>query len=341
MRDFDFFISHASEDKADVALPIAKGLREIGYSVWIDAGELTVGDRLLRNINEGLARSRYGVVILSRAFFEKDWPQWELEGLVAKENAERRKVILPVWHQLTLGDIAAAAPILAGRLATDTSAGIEHVINDLVHAYQHGPEEVRIDALIQSDIPEIAELFEQEPLDLYADAQEEFELGNAATNRIVHAMNVFTAKAQRFNSENQALAAAGTQMGSKALRARINLIVPIFDEYSSVIEQNAHAMGESMGKALLLITRGLVLDTDQTADRRQKWLSTLEAVEVKAGESKAVMEQGLETMIDLKGYTVLMKHSKRRLAERVRQFIDAHEKVIDDIREARRLLSDE
>lgn len=72
MKEYDFFICHASEDKAEVASPIAKGLTARGYRAWIDAGQLTVGDRLLRNINEGVARSRYGVVILSPAFFEKD-----------------------------------------------------------------------------------------------------------------------------------------------------------------------------------------------------------------------------------------------------------------------------
>jgi hypothetical protein len=39
--------------------------------------------------------SRFGVVILSPAFFAKEWPNKELDGLVAREDS-RGKVILPI-----------------------------------------------------------------------------------------------------------------------------------------------------------------------------------------------------------------------------------------------------
>jgi len=61
---------------------------------------LSLGDSLRRSIDGGLAKSRYGVVILSKKFFEKEWPQKELNGLVARENG-RGKVILPIWHNVT------------------------------------------------------------------------------------------------------------------------------------------------------------------------------------------------------------------------------------------------
>ena len=37
--DFDVFISHASEDKSDVVLPLASRLHELGLKVWLDATE--------------------------------------------------------------------------------------------------------------------------------------------------------------------------------------------------------------------------------------------------------------------------------------------------------------
>ena len=83
LKDYDFFISHAGEDTEEAADPIARGLLEAGYRVWLDKGILTVGDRLLRDINRGISRSRFAVVVLSPAFFAKNWPQWELEGLAA------------------------------------------------------------------------------------------------------------------------------------------------------------------------------------------------------------------------------------------------------------------
>ena len=130
----DVFISHAGEDKEDVARPIAEALDAAGWSVWLDEYELTVGDRLTRSINAGLAFSRFGVVVLSRAFFAKRWPQEELEGLAAKEAATGSKVILPVWHGIDEQYLADVAPMLAGRLGVSTTKGIPRIAQELIRA---------------------------------------------------------------------------------------------------------------------------------------------------------------------------------------------------------------
>lgn len=130
----DVFISHASKDKAEVARPIAEALSSAGWSVWLDKYELTVGDKLTQSINAGLASSRFGVVILSPAFFDKRWPQEELEGLAAKEAASGSKVILPVWHGIDEQSLAEMAPMLAGRLGVSTAKGIPHVAEELIRA---------------------------------------------------------------------------------------------------------------------------------------------------------------------------------------------------------------
>lgn len=118
---YDVFISHASEDKAEVAGPLADLLIERGVKVWYDEFALTVGDSLRRNIDRGLASSRFGVIILSPDFFGKDWPQAELDGLVAKQRASGDKVILPVWHRVTKDDVLAASPTLADLKALNTA----------------------------------------------------------------------------------------------------------------------------------------------------------------------------------------------------------------------------
>jgi hypothetical protein len=73
----DAFISHAGEDKLTVAEPLARALSARGWKVWLDKLELTVGDSLNQRISTALARSRFGIVILSKAFFSKHWPQRE------------------------------------------------------------------------------------------------------------------------------------------------------------------------------------------------------------------------------------------------------------------------
>jgi hypothetical protein len=128
----DVFISHASEDKEDVARPLADELRRHRYTVWLDEYTLRLGDSLRRRIDEGLGSSRYGVVILSPSFFQKPWPQRELDGLIALETADGRKRVLPVWHNLTADMVARYSPILADRLAVSTSLGIEVVVSQII-----------------------------------------------------------------------------------------------------------------------------------------------------------------------------------------------------------------
>lgn len=128
----DLFISHASEDKAEIARPLAEALKQKGFSVWFDEYELTLGDRLRRKIEEGLKVSRYGVTILSKNFFRKKWPQEELDALFALETESKK--ILPVWHGISAGDIARYAPLLADRLAVSTAEGVDAVANAIARA---------------------------------------------------------------------------------------------------------------------------------------------------------------------------------------------------------------
>jgi hypothetical protein len=130
---FDVFISHASEDKDEFVRPLAAALTSLGLKVWYDEWTLTIGDSLRRKIDEGLAKSDYGVVILSNQFFDKDWPQAELDGLFARETAGR-KVILPVWHQVTKDVVLNYSPMLAGKMASNTDKGFEAVAREVFSA---------------------------------------------------------------------------------------------------------------------------------------------------------------------------------------------------------------
>jgi len=135
----DVFISHAGEDRADIASPLADELTRRGKSVWFSEFELTLGDSLLHEINRGLVESRYGVVVLSPHFFSKPWPQMELEGLAARSVAENRKVILPIWHRITQEQMAGYAPTLANLLGVETALGVAHVADAIIRALDTRP----------------------------------------------------------------------------------------------------------------------------------------------------------------------------------------------------------
>jgi hypothetical protein len=129
--DYDIFISHASEDKDSVSRPLALALRQLGYSIWYDEFTLKLGDSLRRSIDAGLARSKYGVVVLSPAFLEKNWPKYELDGLIQRENSKGQKVILPVWHNVDRVTVTTYSPSLADRVAASSSIGINAIADKI------------------------------------------------------------------------------------------------------------------------------------------------------------------------------------------------------------------
>lgn len=130
--EFDVFISHAWEDKDDFVRPLAERLVERGLTVWYDEMSLDIGDSLRTSIDSGLAQSRFGVVVLSTAFFRKDWPAWELNGLVQKAMGEGRKVVLPVWHDVSRAEVAEYSLPLADLVAANSGDGVEAVADGIV-----------------------------------------------------------------------------------------------------------------------------------------------------------------------------------------------------------------
>jgi hypothetical protein len=128
---WEVFISHASEDKPEIALPLANTLRKLDVSVWLDDFEIKIGNSLRRKIDDGLVHSRFGVVILSKAFFAKNWPQYELDGLVTR-TVSGEQTILPIWHGITKAEVMAASPSLADKIARSTADFTIEEIADVV-----------------------------------------------------------------------------------------------------------------------------------------------------------------------------------------------------------------
>ncbi len=131
-KTFDVFISHASEDKDEVVRPLAVALQTAGLSVWYDEFELRIGDSLRRKIDRGLANSRFGIVVLSKAFFGRGWPEYELDGLVTRAISGDQ-ILLPVWHNVSKREVIGYSPSLADRLARSTTTHtVEEIASEII-----------------------------------------------------------------------------------------------------------------------------------------------------------------------------------------------------------------
>ncbi|WP_300376562.1 toll/interleukin-1 receptor domain-containing protein [Henriciella sp.] len=128
----DVFISHASEDKTPFVREFAAALVSKGIHVWYDEFSLKLGDSLSESIDHGLAHSQFGIVVLSPSFFAKKWPRRELQGLVARQMSGDSKVIIPIWHGLTYGDVLKYSPPLADTFAANSAEGVEALTEKII-----------------------------------------------------------------------------------------------------------------------------------------------------------------------------------------------------------------
>lgn len=142
--DFDVFISHASEDKDSFVRPFAEKLRSMGLRVWYDEFELRWGSKLMKSINHGLKNSKYGIVVLSSAFFGKGWPEAELASLFSLMITSGKDTLLPLRHGISHKELAEKAPLLSDIVNRSSDIGMDALAQEfyrIVKGQQSGLKE--------------------------------------------------------------------------------------------------------------------------------------------------------------------------------------------------------
>lgn len=133
-KEYDFFISHASEDKDGFVRPLAEELIKLGFKVWYDEKTLKIGDSLFEEISNGIKKSNFGIVVISNHFFKKEWTKKELNGLINKEIFSSEKVILPIWLNISAKDVYNFSPILADKVSISvTNNELDKVIDKILN----------------------------------------------------------------------------------------------------------------------------------------------------------------------------------------------------------------
>lgn len=122
LPEYDVFVSHAWEDKAEFVDEFVGELRKLGVKVWYDTGEIKWGDSMRAKIDDGLRKSKFGVAVLSPDYIKdgKYWTKAELDGLFQLESVNG-KILLPIWHKLTKKDVMKYSPIIGNKLAMTTA----------------------------------------------------------------------------------------------------------------------------------------------------------------------------------------------------------------------------
>jgi TIR domain len=92
----DVFISHASADKEKYILPLTNSLSTHGVTFWLDNNEIRWGDNIVTKINDGLSKSRFGLICLSKAFVSSPWTEGEMSAILGMQYSSGEKKLIPL-----------------------------------------------------------------------------------------------------------------------------------------------------------------------------------------------------------------------------------------------------
>ena len=118
----DIFLSHASEDKDKFIRPLVKEFSNFSIRFWLDEFEIGWGDSIVRKINEGLARSKYVLVLLTDNFLNKNWTKTELECALSAEISNDKIIVLPIMAA-NPGKVFKTFPLLRNKLYLNWNEG--------------------------------------------------------------------------------------------------------------------------------------------------------------------------------------------------------------------------
>jgi hypothetical protein len=127
------FISYAHEDR-ELAQALARAMELEGARVWLDQGELLIGDSLVERISEAIAEFDFVAALVSRASVESNWCRKEISLAMSKQvrRGARGMTVLPLrvgdvemppsltdvlWEQLDIDDLQGCA----NRVVRDAS----------------------------------------------------------------------------------------------------------------------------------------------------------------------------------------------------------------------------
>ncbi|WP_051656323.1 MULTISPECIES: toll/interleukin-1 receptor domain-containing protein [Exiguobacterium] len=131
-KEYDVFISHASEDKQSFVEPLTKALKDAGIRTWYDADQIGWGESIRQSIDRGLINSRFCIVVLSTDFFKKHWAgTYELNAIFQRMAIEQNSLILPIWHNITIEEISQYNLTLPDIKALNSSI---HTLEQIVNA---------------------------------------------------------------------------------------------------------------------------------------------------------------------------------------------------------------
>lgn len=115
----DLFLCHAWDDRQGAALEFHRLLTDLDVTVWFSEMDVPLGTSLIRKIDQGLAASNAGIVLVTPALFSS----LSSDGIAAQELSALLATdrVIPIVHGTTFEELRRHSPLLAARSGLDTA----------------------------------------------------------------------------------------------------------------------------------------------------------------------------------------------------------------------------
>lgn len=130
--EFDVFLSHSSLDKDIFVSELSEKLSNKGLKVFEDVKVFKIGQSQTDMMNMGILNSRFVVIFLSKNFIESGWSQYEFKSFLNREINEKRVIILPIWHDVSVDEVRQYNPYIVDKYAFNTSKQtLDEMVNQI------------------------------------------------------------------------------------------------------------------------------------------------------------------------------------------------------------------
>lgn len=83
---YNVFLSHASANKINFVEESKQSFDKLDISAFYDKDSIEWGNNWSQKIKEGLDKCDFGVVIVSKDFYDREWTEKELKSLLIRQS---------------------------------------------------------------------------------------------------------------------------------------------------------------------------------------------------------------------------------------------------------------
>ncbi|MDR1571398.1 MAG: DUF1883 domain-containing protein [Clostridiales Family XIII bacterium] len=126
------FVLHSYKDRDSIVQSLADALSVAGISAVFEGYTLEPGDSLEEKLRAGVAKYKFGVLVISRSFARTGWRKSDLAFMKEMLTSDYKE-IYPVWHNISRDNVMQHLPDLVGMMPNRPGEkSLDEIVDEIV-----------------------------------------------------------------------------------------------------------------------------------------------------------------------------------------------------------------